>query len=353
MSTTLLKKSQIKKELFTFVIITFLATYIFEFGIYALASPISIKSWNVIAQVAMFIPAITAIFCMAYFKSQALTKESKIIFGFFLLFVATFIFESIHQPLIDIYIVSVFPLVSGIIAASGILTLITLNLKKKWKEGLKPSKLSFGKNLRNYVIMPLLLAAVLTIGYIFNYFLGLGLPTEEFNLYLFLTTLIPALIIGFFITWPSFFGEEYGWRVYLQDRLFPLLGGYKGVLILGIIWGLWHTPLILFGLVYHGQPIIGIGLMVLSDIAIGVVFSYAVLKTGSVWIAAILHLIMDVDGPVNAFITTTPDPIFSFGAGIYGTALMAVFALILLKSKVWKRDEVPEKQISTERVKPA
>ncbi len=347
MGATILDREKIKKELLEFVIITFAATFIFEFGIVMVVDSISIKSWNIIAQVAMFIPAISAIFCMAYFKSESLTKESKIVFGFFLLFVAIFICESVFQPIVDIYIVSVFPLVSGIIAVIGILTVFTLNLKRKWREGLELSKLSFGKNLRNYIIIPSLLVAVLTLGYILNYILGLGLPTEEFNLYLFLTSLIPALIIGLLVTWPSFFGEEYGWRVYLQDRLFPLLGGYKGVLILGIIWGLWHTPLILFGLVYHGQPIIGIGLMVLSDIAIGVVFSYAVLKTGSVWIAVILHLIMDVEGPVNAFITTTPDPIFSFGAGIYGTALMAVFALILLKSNVWKIDKIPEK-IGTE-----
>lgn len=152
MGATLLDREKIKRELLVFVIITFAATFIFEFGIVMVVDSISIKSWNIIAQLAMFIPAISAIFCMAYFKSEALTKESKIVFGFFLFFVLAFILESVFQPVVNYYFTSVFPLVSGIIAVMGILTVLTLNLKKKWRKGLGLSKLSFGKNLRNYII---------------------------------------------------------------------------------------------------------------------------------------------------------------------------------------------------------
>jgi membrane protease YdiL (CAAX protease family) len=269
---------------------------------------------------------------MAYFKSKAITKETKIIFTFFLIYVVLFLFESFFQPIIGNIMDK--PLLSGIIGVLGILSLIILNLKKKWRNGLELSKLSFGKNLRYYIIIPLIFSAILIITPIFYHISGLGSPSTEFNLYMFFNTWIPSLILFFFILWPSYFGEEYGWRGYLQDRLFPLLGGYKGVLILGIIWGLWHSVLIVLGHNYPGYPILGNVLMVLYCIVLGTIFSYAVLKTGSIWIAVILHLINNKTAPVaTSFIANSDNLILG---SVIGIAFLAVFVMVILKSKVWK-----------------
>lgn len=128
--------------------------------------------------------------------------------------------------------------------------------------------------------------------------------------------------------------------MYLQDRLLPLLGGYKGVLLLGVIWGLWHAPLILVGLNFPGQPVLGTVLMIISTVIMGIIFSYTVLKTGSIWIAVLLHLILDTIYPVAQYYIATPfNPVFSFGTGIYGFTLLAVLAVILLRSRVWKSSE--------------
>ncbi|MDO8869601.1 MAG: type II CAAX endopeptidase family protein [Methanobacteriaceae archaeon] len=337
MTESVLQRGQLKKELYAFLIITFAATYILQLGIYVIAGPLSYTSpfWIVTLSASMFIPAIVAIFCMAYFKSKAMTTETKIIFTFFLIYVVLFLFESFFQPIIGNIMGK--PLLSGIIGVLGILTLIILNLKKKWRNGLELSKLSFGKNLRYYIIIPLIFSAILIITPIFYHIYGLGSPSTEFNLYMFFNTWIPSLILFFFILWPSYFGEEYGWRGYLQDRLFPLLGGYKGVLILGIIWGLWHSVLIVLGHNYPGYPILGNVLMVIYCIVLGTIFSYAVLKTGSIWIAVILHLINNKTAPVaTSFIANSDNLILGSFIGI---AFLAVFVLVLLKSKVWKITE--------------
>ncbi|MDH2659841.1 hypothetical protein QC759_08005 [Methanobacterium formicicum] len=42
------------------------------------------------------------------------------------------------------------------------------------------------------------------------------------------------------------------------------------------------------------------------------------------------------------FIATPLDSVFSFGPGIYGMAIMALFALILLKSNLWKKENIPK-----------
>lgn len=42
-------------------------------------------------------------------------------------------------------------------------------------------------------------------------------------------------------------GEEIGWRGYLQEKLINAFGEVKGIIILGIVWGLWHLPVALKG----------------------------------------------------------------------------------------------------------
>jgi membrane protease YdiL (CAAX protease family) len=352
MTTEVMDKQKLKKELLLFLIITFTATILITFVIYFISGPIS-RSPSTLGytslQVCMLIPASAALFCMFYFQSPSLTRETKIVFAFFLIYVILFCFESyvkpilgtVGMPMVALQPTSVkIPLVSMIVAFTGILTVIILNLKKKWRDDLEPAKLFWGRNLKNYLIIPLILILITFFSFILNYLLGLGLPSKEFNLYLFFSTLLPSLILSFLVLWPNYFGEEYGWRVYLQDRLLPLLGGYKGVLLLGVIWGLWHAPLILVGLNFPGQPVLGTVLMIISTVIMGIIFSYTVLKTGSIWIAVLLHLILDTIYPVAQYYIATPfNPVFSFGTGIYGFTLLAVLAVILLRSRVWKSSE--------------
>jgi hypothetical protein len=40
------------------------------------------------------------------------------------------------------------------------------------------------------------------------------------------------------------------------------LGKWKAYLIVGVIWGLWHAPLIAIGFNYPGMPVLGILMMI-------------------------------------------------------------------------------------------
>ena len=55
-----------------------------------------------------------------------------------------------------------------------------------------------------------------------------------------------AILINFFFSYICFLGEEYGWRYYLQPLLQNKLGLRAGVVVLGIVWGLWHLPIDFF-----------------------------------------------------------------------------------------------------------
>ena len=83
-------------------------------------------------------------------------------------------------------------------------------------------------------------------------------------------------------------GEELGWRGYLLNelqnkKLLPVS------LIIGIVWGLWHFPLILIGHNYPQHPVAGVGMMILLCILLTPMMIYIVIKSKSVITAAILH----------------------------------------------------------------
>ncbi len=84
------------------------------------------------------------------------------------------------------------------------------------------------------------------------------------------------------------FGEEWGWRGYLLPRLLPL-GQWPALLLSGVIWGLWHAPVILLGYNYPNHMTTGWLLMTGMCVVWGVLFGWTRLATGSVWPAVIAH----------------------------------------------------------------
>lgn len=88
-----------------------------------------------------------------------------------------------------------------------------------------------------------------------------------------------------FVTVVIFYGEEYGWREYLQEKLQKRLGKRAGVVVLGIIWWGWHLPLWMSQ--GGGLKEILSGLIV--TIGISAFLGYVYMKTKNVWLCAIGH----------------------------------------------------------------
>ncbi|HOM67422.1 MAG TPA: CPBP family intramembrane metalloprotease [Brevefilum fermentans] len=132
---------------------------------------------------------------------------------------------------------------------------------------------------------------------------------------------------------PSF-GEEFGWRGYLLPKLLPL-GGRKASLITGVIWGVWHWPLILmgynYGSDYFGAPFLGPLAMAWFCVVAGIVFGWTSIKADSIWPAVIGHGALNgiaalgllfVQGEPNALLGPTP-------VGLIGGAGFTILAVIL------------------------
>ncbi|MGC9398335.1 MAG: CPBP family intramembrane glutamic endopeptidase [Anaerolineae bacterium] len=130
------------------------------------------------------------------------------------------------------------------------------------------------------------------------------------------------------------FGEEFGWRAYLQPKLMPL-GPRKAMAVMGAIWGIWHWPLILmgynYGFDYPGAPFVGLLAMVWFCFVAGVFLGWLTIKSDSVWPAVIGHAAINgmaglsalfVQGQPNALLG--PQPV-----GVIGGIGFAVVAAIL------------------------
>ena len=103
-----------------------------------------------------------------------------------------------------------------------------------------------------------------------------------------LMMVVQSLVAALTINMLAALGEELGWRGYLHEQLITL-GFWKCSLYTGIIWGLWHAPLILQGHNYPTFPRLGVLFMVVWCILLSPLFTFIREKSGSVIAASIAH----------------------------------------------------------------
>lgn len=97
--------------------------------------------------------------------------------------------------------------------------------------------------------------------------------------------------VGFLPSVVAALGEEIGWRGLLVPELSKRTGFTQTALISGAIWGVWHTPGILF--VDYQNPGVPIWYSLMCFlvlvIAVSFVFAWMRLRSGSLWTGVILH----------------------------------------------------------------
>ncbi|KPN32279.1 CAAX amino terminal protease self- immunity [Halolamina pelagica] len=109
--------------------------------------------------------------------------------------------------------------------------------------------------------------------------------------------IVSALTIAPIINGLFAFGEEFGWRAYLLPKLTPL--GYRRAVVLsGVIWGVWHWPILAmgynYGFDYPGFPWTGMLAFLAFTVGTGTFLSALTVREGSVWPASVGH------GAINA-----------------------------------------------------
>jgi len=145
--------------------------------------------------------------------------------------------------------------------------------------------------------------------------------------------LLQGLIAGVTINAIAGFGEELGWRGLLQ-REFGYMGFWKSSAIIGIIWGVWHAPIILQGHNYPQHPLAGVLMMTIFTLLVSPIFSYVRLKAKSVIAAAIIHGSLNATAGLSIMVVRGGSDL---AVGVTGLAGFIVLALANIGLFVYDR----------------
>ncbi|RIA09170.1 CAAX prenyl protease-like protein [Flavobacteriaceae bacterium MAR_2010_72] len=97
-------------------------------------------------------------------------------------------------------------------------------------------------------------------------------------------------VFGIITSMSSALGEEIGWRGFLVPELYKSFGFTKTSLFTGVIWGIWHIPILLFADYNSGTPSwYALSCFMVLIISISFIYTWFRMKSGSLWTAVILH----------------------------------------------------------------
>ncbi|MDL0417996.1 CPBP family intramembrane metalloprotease [Clostridioides difficile] len=139
----------------------------------------------------------------------------------------------------------------------------------------------------------------------------------------------------FFSIYP-FFGEEYGWRGFLQDIFFDRLGKKLGILALSMCWSLWHLPLI-FTLYTPETPVLGLITRSIYIFGISIFLGYVYMKTKNIWFCAIIHALNNTSFLISASSITYCSTI-NYSDIVEISILILIFYVPFLFTKEYKQN---------------
>lgn len=141
-------------------------------------------------------------------------------------------------------------------------------------------------------------------------------------------TLGQALLAGITVNAVAAFGEELGWRGFLLDE-FNGMSFVKASVIIGLIWGIWHAPLILMGHNYPQHPQIGVMMMTGLCILLTPMLLYIAIKSKSVIAAAIMHGTMNAIAGISIMLIDGGNDLTTGITGLAGFITLAIFLVAM------------------------
>lgn len=244
-----------------------------------------------------------------------------------------------------------------------------------YKQSLKLFGWTFPKkNIKYYLLLPIILVSIILLTTLIIYILGnqnvipnfgkLNFSSENIVQFLqetltkkgknidlsktpiskippilfFILLLVQGIVVGGIFNVPATFGEEFGWRGILFHET-KKMGFWKSSILIGIIWGIWHFPLIFIGLNYPENHKIGLLLMTLFTISLSPIFSYIRLKTNSILGPSMLHGMINGSAGIFAIFVANQNELYSSIsglAGIFGGTIISVSIYLLDKKNIQK-----------------
>ncbi|MFC2078383.1 CPBP family intramembrane glutamic endopeptidase [Candidatus Bipolaricaulota bacterium] len=135
-----------------------------------------------------------------------------------------------------------------------------------------------------------------------------------------------ALVLG-----PLMLTEELGWRVFFQARVFPS-SPLVAAVITGVVWAIWHWPLIRVGYGYPTERGKGFAAFTLWSVLLSIFLGWVYAQTGDVWGVSLAHMANNVIGASAISILVRGDRkrhLIDYG-GLVSAAILAVVCGVLV-----------------------
>ena len=265
------------KKIIVFLILVFAIAWIPFFYAYLSSNEVSLATFGTLLAVMMYAPAISTLIVQ-----RMIYKQPALLYGFGL--------KKYEYIIIGWLLPVVFALISA-----GLTVLFQLG-----KLDLQMTEL--------YKVYPV--------------------PDRPVYYVFFLSSLFLPVVLGALFT----FGEEIGWRGFLQEELRPL-GQIRSYFIIGVIWGIWQVPLIIAGYNYSGHPILGSVYIVMFSVLVSFIFGWLKDKSGSIWASTIAHSSLNGPAVTTLFFITSYNRLIGGMFGLVGFFVIAAFVAYLIYIK--------------------
>lgn len=152
-----------------------------------------------------------------------------------------------------------------------------------------------------------------------------------------LTLTAQAVSVAPWINMVPAVGEEAGWRGYMMPHLKKQLGLLNGRLLGGVIWGVWHWPLMLlvgyeYGTNYLGAPVLGLFVWCIVCFALNTLLDWLYEKTGCIWVPSIAHGAFNAVAALFVVLTNPADSYYN----VLGPAPIGLIGMLpMLAAAVW------------------
>lgn len=146
-----------------------------------------------------------------------------------------------------------------------------------------------------------------------------------------------TFMLGPLLNAPFMLSEELGWRGYLWSR-WQGLGFWTQSLATGVVWGLWHGPIILMGYNFPDAPVLGVALMVVFCVLLAPLFQLLRQRGGTIWHACLCHGAINAGARLSDLCVTSDH---WYGRGLLGVPGFSLLALTCAVVGVVQRHGAP------------
>jgi len=144
----------------------------------------------------------------------------------------------------------------------------------------------------------------------------------------FILAIIQSLFAGITINALAAFGEESGWRGFLLNE-YKEKSFIEASIRIGLIWGVWHSPVVANGLNYPQHPQIGVFMMIIWCILLTFIFNYLRIKSKTVLSSAVIHGTLNAMAGFSILYIIGGNDITVGITGLAGFLSLLIFNLII------------------------